>query len=559
MFKRIFIIVFIVSIFSFTGCNSNDSIKSTKNHQGKGIEKPAIEVFHNKNARMAVAHAIDKEYIEKVVLGDGSVEADYIVAKGYCFDENGNDFRLQNLKGYYHYDENKAKEYWNKAKEEVGFEKTKAKFLVYDDEGRRKVAEYIQSQLIKNLEGLEVVMDIQPFKNKVDMAKKGEWDIDFGGWGGSYPDPQTYLELFYNGYSLNFGQYVNNEYSKIIDDAKFGDLAVNPEKRWTELNRAEKILLEEDIAVVPIAQVGTSMLVKSNIKNFKVLPAYQGEYMFRFIEKITNEERSIVKTIATLDLPTVDPTMSNATQSSTVLANIMEGLTQIDEGGSVKLAGAKSYDISENGLKYIFYLREDAKWQNGEEVTAYDYEFSWKRLANPDTGSDMSTLLGTAGIKNAQQVIKGEADVNDLGIRAVDKYTFEVELDVPVAFFLRLIAKPTFSPINEKFYNAHKEKYATTVEDTLSNGAYIMETWEYGYGYSIVKNELYWDKNSVKNDGASFRILKDTSAAVNLYNTGEIDIVPITGEFVNSYSESDEMVQFVKPRTYWIHFNFREK
>lgn len=561
MKKKIFLLLFLaMSIFSLSACSNKAQDDSNKTLESKKESKviSGFDAFHNKNARLAVVHAIDKEYIEKVVLGDGAKEADFIVPWGLSFDENGKDFREQAPNGYYHYDADKALEYWNKAKEELGFDKVTAVLLTYDDESRRKVCEYVQAQLMRNLPGLDVTLNVQPFKNKVDMAKQGNWDLDIGSWGSSYPDPQTFLELFYKGYSLNFGQYNSDEYSNLIDNIKFGDLARDAKKRFVAMNDAERILLEQDVALVPLVQIGASMLVKPNISGFKVIPAYQGEYIFRFIEqnKLTDNKK-IVRTIATVDLPTVDPSLSNSTQSFTVLANIMESLTQIGEDGNILMAGASSYDVSEDGLKYTFHLRKDAKWQNGEPVLAKDYVFSWRRLVDPNTASDYSTVPATAGIKNAKQVANGELPLEDLGVRAIDDYTLEVELDVPVAFFLGLMAKPSFAPINEEFYNEHKEHFAMTVKDTLSNGPYKMETWEYGYGYSIVKNENYWDKDSVKSDGASFRILKDSSAAVNLYKTDELDIVPITGEFVEAYRENSELMQIVKARSYWLHFNFR--
>lgn len=132
-------------------------------------------------------------------------------------------------------------------------------------------------------------------------------------------------------------------------------------------------------------------------------------------------------------------------------------------------------------------MRDDAKWTNGEPVTARDFEFAWKRLANADTGSAYRFMVETMGLKNASKILAGELSHEELGVKAVDDYTLVCELDVPVPFFVKLTYFGSFMPINEKFFNEHKDDYGTSMDTILSNGPYKMKSAETGYGYSFEK------------------------------------------------------------------------
>ena len=113
----------------------------------------------------------------------------------------------------------------------------------------------------------------------------------------------------------------------------------------------------------------------------------------------------------------------------------------------------RAYDISEDGKTYTFHLR-DAKWSNGEAVTAADFVFGWQRAVDPATASEYSYMLSDIGqVVNAAEIIAGEKPVTDLGVTAVDDKTLEVQLNVPVSYFLSLMYFPTFYPVNEAFYN----------------------------------------------------------------------------------------------------------
>ena len=163
---------------------------------------------------------------------------------------------------------------------------------------------------------------------------------------------------------------------------------------------------------------------------------------------------------------------ANATDiaSFELIADCIDGLMQLDSDGKAIPAIAESFDVSEDGKTYTFHLR-DAKWSNGDDVTADDFVFAWRRHCQK--AEEYSYVMGdtVACVKNADAVIKG-ADPKTLGVSAPDPKTFVVELDAPVSFFPSLMVFPTFYPINEKFYNSIDEgSYATSPETFLSNGS----------------------------------------------------------------------------------------
>mgnify|MGYP004703036837 CR=1 FL=1 len=138
------------------------------------------------------------------------------------------------------------------------------------------------------------------------------------------------------------------------------------------------------------------------------------------------------------EVQSLDPQIATDGTSFEVIADYTDGLMQMDADGSAVPAMAETYDISEDGKTYTFHLR-DAKWSNGEAVTAADFVFGWQRAVDPANASEYSYMLSDIGqVVNAAEIIAGEKPVTDLGVQAVDDKTLEVQLNVPVSYFLSL-------------------------------------------------------------------------------------------------------------------------
>ena len=165
----------------------------------------------------------------------------------------------------------------------------------------------------------------------------------------------------------------------------------------------------------------------------------------------------------------LDPQIAQDGTSLEVIANFTDGLTQPDADGNTIPAIAESWDISEDGLTYTFHLREDAVWSNGTPVTAADFVFGWQRAVDPANASEYSFMLSdVAQVVNAAEIIAGEKEVSELGVTAVDDHTLEVQLNVPVSYFLGVMYFPTFYPVNEEFFNSVGDLFGTAPEYMLS-------------------------------------------------------------------------------------------
>lgn len=253
------------------------------------------------------------------------------------------------------------------------------------------------------------------------------------------------------------------------------------------------------------------------------------------------------------EIPTMDTTLSTDAESSQVMNNTMEGLYRLGEGDKLVPGVAESHEKSEDGKKYTFKLRQDAKWSNGDPVTAHDFVYSWQRAMNPDTGANSAYIM--YDVKNAEKINKGELPPDQLGVKAIDDYTLEVELDNPVPYFVNLTIYPLFYPLNEKYVTEQGEKHGLEANTTLYNGPFVLNEWKHEQSYQLTKNPNYWDEETVKLEEVNFNIVKDTATGVNLYETNEIDRVNLTAEFVDKYRDNPEFKTLEEATVYFLRLN----
>lgn len=245
-----------------------------------------------------------------------------------------------------------------------------------------------------------------------------------------------------------------------------------------------------------------------------------------------NETKQSINLPYIAEIPTMDVTKVTDSESMNVMRNVFEGLYTLGEDNKVIPGVAKSYDVSEDKKTYTFHLRE-SKWSNGTPVTAEDFVFAWKRAVNPDTAAEYSFLF--FDIKNAKKINNKELPVDQLGIKAIDNKTLEVQLEQPVPYFIHLTTFPTFLPINEKYFESKGNQYGLEADRLIYNGAFTLDNWKHEQGFHFKKNKSYWDAKTVKLDEINFDIIKDKSTEVNLYESGQIDRVGLTGDFVDKY------------------------
>ncbi|PQQ46996.1 peptide ABC transporter substrate-binding protein [Bacillus thuringiensis] len=269
-------------------------------------------------------------------------------------------------------------------------------------------------------------------------------------------------------------------------------------------------------------------------------------------EKATdkNETKQSIHLPYIAEIPTMDVTKATDSESMNVMRNVFEGLYILGEDNKVIPGVAKSYEVSEDKKTYTFHLR-DSKWSNGTPVTAADFVFSWKRAVNPDTAAEYAFLF--FDIKNAKSINSKELPLDQLGVKAKDDKTLEVQLEQPIPYFIDLTTFATFLPINEKYFKLQGKQYSLEANQLVYNGAFTLDNWKHEQGFQLKKNPNYWDAKTVKLDEINFDIVKDKSTEMNLYESGQLDRVGLTGEFVDKYrnnpnfkERSEVTVQFLR-------------
>ncbi len=262
-----------------------------------------------------------------------------------------------------------------------------------------------------------------------------------------------------------------------------------------------------------------------------------------------------VKIQFNVEVASMDPQIATDGTSFEAIAATTEGLYSVDADGSPILAIAESVDKSADGLTYTFKLR-DAKWSNGEAVTANDFVFAWKRLVNPDVASEYAFIMGVAGVKNADAISAGEKPLDDLGVKAEDDKTLVVMLDVPVPYFESLMSFPSFLPMNEAFFTAKGDSYGTSPDTLLANGPFMVTAYEpAATTISMKKNADYWDAAKVMVGGLDFQVIKDTQQAMLSYQNGDLDIATLSGEQVEQFKGDPEFKNVVAGYLWYISPN----
>ncbi len=222
----------------------------------------------NLNIRKAIGMAFNKEAIANNILKNGSTPADFCIPVGLATGPDGLDYRESSGLLYNQYNVEEAKKLWADGLKELGVDSIELTLIFDDDESSKLVAEFIQQEVQTNLEGLTLNLQPLPKKQRSDLMKAHEYDIGFCRWGPDYADPLTYLDLWTDGYTHNYGAWHSDEYMEILDKIKTVEYATNAEARWDLIKEAEKIIAEESV-IMPVYQNCNATLVKSNVKGIE--------------------------------------------------------------------------------------------------------------------------------------------------------------------------------------------------------------------------------------------------------------------------------------------------
>lgn len=261
------------------------------------------------------------------------------------------------------------------------------------------------------------------------------------------------------------------------------------------------------------------------------------------------------------EMPTADLSVATDTISFSALNNVFEGIYRLDKDSVPQPAGAaEKAEVSEDGLTYKVKLREDAKWSNGDPVTAADYVYGWQRTVAPETASEYASMFEV--VANGKEIAEGSKKPEELGIKAVSDYELEITLSKATPYFDYLLAFPSFFPLHQATVEEFGDKYAATSDNAVYNGPFTLDGFD-GPGtdteWNYVKNDNYWDKDTVKLDQINVSVVKESNTSLNLFQDGQADDVILTGELAQQMQNDPAYIVQQEATTYYLELNQREE
>lgn len=252
---------------------------------------------------------------------------------------------------------------------------------------------------------------------------------------------------------------------------------------------------------------------------------------------------------------TLDPNMNNFANSSIILQNLFLGLYQLDPEGKVTEGCADSYEVSADGLEYTIKLKEGLKWSNDAPLTAADFEYSWKRLLNPETASRAASNLFY--LKNGEKYNGGEAKAEDVGVQAVDAVTLKITLENPTAYFMSMLATSNYFPVQKEAVEG-ASVWTKAADTYVCNGAFMIKEINPQASYIFVKNPNYPYAADVKLDGLNIVFIDSQEAALTAFNSGEVDVLEsnnVGTQARTQYDGKPQLVSVDKIGTRYYDFN----
>ena len=246
-------------------------------------------------------------------------------------------------------------------------------------------------------------------------------------------------------------------------------------------------------------------------------------------QSASQKKKQVLNWSETTQLSTQDPSLATDTTSFQALLNTGDGLYRLDKNNKPRLSLAKSVKTSKGGRVYDFVLRKNAKWSNGDPLTAKDFVYSYQRTVTPATKSQMAFYLYQ--IKNAQAINSGKKKPSTLGVTAPSKYHLRIEL----SYFKNLLAWPLFFPQNQKVVQKYGKLYGTQAKYTVSSGPFTLTKWTgNNKTWTLAKNKNYWDTKDVKLSKVNEQVSESTTTSYNLFQAGKADETGLTGQQVAS-------------------------
>lgn len=268
--------------------------------------------------------------------------------------------------------------------------------------------------------------------------------------------------------------------------------------------------------------------------------------------------------MVTVDLkaepPELNSILTTDVQSSDILREVISGLYKLDANDNPVEDLATDTQVSEDGKTYTMKIRQDAKWSNGEPVTANDFVFAYQTVCTKKTASQYAFIL-YENLENGVDVYEGKKDVSELGVKALDDYTLQVTFTNPIPYAKHLFSFNTYYPMNQKAYEEiGAAKYAKDADTIVTNGAYKISEWVHDDHIILEKNPDYYNADEIKIEKIKYLMMKDANTRMNAFKAGQVDSIDLDGEQIEQLkTQGVEIKSYVENRNGYLQYNLQNK
>lgn len=341
------------------------------------------------------------------------------------------------------------------------------------------------------------------------------------------------------------------EYNQLIAEIKSTTDFV---EREAMMHKAEDILMDTG-AIVPIYYYNDLFMMKPTVKGL-----YYNVYGFKFFDKVTVEGSDTFRLNLASEPDKLDPALNSSVDGACLAIAAFGGLYTYDAESNLVPNYATGYEVSEDGLTYVFTMRDGLKWSDGTELNAKDFEYSWKRAAAPETAADYGYMYdGIARDENGEMMVSASEDGK----------TLTVVVSTPCAYMLDLMAFPAFFAVNQACVEA-AEGFKDEDGNVLNAGAwaleagyvcsgpFMLESWNHNQSMTYVKNPNYWDAENVKIEKLEFMLSADDTAIMSAYQAGDVDFIDtVPSDQIPVLKGNPEFYIVDNLGTYYVIFNVK--
>ena len=595
MKKLIALLLALVMVLGLAACGGSNTTPTEPNANNTEINVDEAEA----EIRYALSLIFDRNYIVEEIGQAGQVPASSFVAMGMT-DADGSEFYKNSgssdaYDGYYDvskeaYEANFAEAYEILCKYyEVDANGMLTNFptlsyLYNTSEGHKAIGEYLQTALASI--GITMNLENQEWNTFLNTRKNGDYSVARNGWLADYNDPICFLDMWTTNSGNNDVQFGRGDHADVaiydLDLTAYGygvkvengtwaetyDVLIpliksctDNETRYALMHVAEDLLMSTG-AIVPLYFYTDVFMVDDSVDGLIVNPL---GYKYFYKTTVNGSGESLSVCVGS-EPDTIDPALNSAVDGAILTSHLFAGLAKwdTDAEGNLVIAADCATELPEGvmnedgSITYTYTLKDGLKWSDGVDLTAYDFEFAWKRASSVELAADYCYMF---------EVVRGYADIwaenpaedAELAVKALDNKTLEVTLETPVAYWNELLAFPTYFPTREDI--VANESWATDAATYVSNGAYTMTGWDHNSVITIEKNENYHGAADVTMNQIKFYLSDDANNQLTNFENGTwllIDDAPTNEMATLKVEYPDEFKVVGQIGTYYVCWNINE-